>query len=238
MGWGRYPTNLLVRGGLARGVLAAVLAALAPTGDLASGPARDAPGTIATVDLDSAVGILGIIAAVLLVATALAPFLWAHLVGVALTTVVAATAGLIVVTGRTSDDFAKDADVSLERGGVLLSLAFWVGIVAVIVFLVGIRQIAMAQEVDEDAPPVEVEGPRRTSGKAIASLILGIAGFITFFASALAVAFGALAMGDIRVSRGALGGRGIAIIGLILGFVALSLLIALLGSGMLSASPS
>jgi hypothetical protein len=238
VGWGRYPSNLLVRGGLALGVAAALLAALAPTGDLASGPARDAANTIATVDLQSVVGVLGIIVGVLLIAAALSPFLWSHLAGVALTTVLAATAGWIVVGGRTSDDFAKDADVSLERGGVLLALAFWVGIASVILVLVGFRKVAMEQEVDEDAPPPEVEGPRRSSGKAISALVLGIAGFFTFFASSLAVAIGALALGDIRVSRGALGGRGVAIAGLVLGIVGLSVLIALLGSGTFSASPS
>jgi len=70
------------------------------------------------------------------------------------------------------------------------------------------------------------------------ALVLGIAGFITVFASTLAVAFGTLALGDIRASRGTLGGRGAAIAGLVLGFIALSLLIALVGSGMLSATPS
>ena len=96
----------------------AVLAALAPTGDLASGPARDAPRH----DRDGRPRRRGRRCSASSPPSCwsrrpLAPFLWAHLVGVALTTVVAATAGLIVLTGRTSDDFAKDADVSLERGG-------------------------------------------------------------------------------------------------------------------------
>ena len=157
----------------------------------------------------------------------------------------AATSGLIVLTGRTSDDFAADADVSLERGGVLLMLAFWVGLAGVIVTLVGFRRLAMGAAEAPVAPEAAAEGPeeeqpttRRTSGKATVALVLGIAGFITVFASTLAVAFGTLALGDIRASRGTLGGRGAAIAGLVLGFIALSLLIALVGSGMLSATPS
>jgi Domain of unknown function (DUF4190) len=235
-------TNTMVRAGIALGAVAGVLVALAPSGDLASGPARGAPDTIATIDLDSAVGLLGAAGAVLLIAAAAVSFLWAHLAGVALTTIVGATAGLIVLTGRTSDDFAADADISLERGGVLLVLAFWVGLAAILVSLVGFRRIAMAEP---EGPPdgetiseqEEVVAPR-TSGKATAALVLGIAGFITVFASTLAIALGTLALGEIRASRGSLGGRRLAIGGLALGIIALSLLVAFVGSGMLTASPT
>jgi Domain of unknown function (DUF4190) len=235
-------TNTMVRAGIALGAVAGVLVALAPSGDLASGPARGAPDTIATIDLDSTVGLLGAAGAVLLIAAAAVPFLWAHLAGVALATIVGATAGLIVLTGRTSDDFAADAEVTLERGGVLLVLAFWVGLAAVLVALIGFRRIAMAEpEVPPDGEVIaeqeEVVAPR-TSGKATAALVLGIAGFITVFASTLAIALGTLALGEIRGSRGTLGGRGIAIGGLALGIIALSLLIAFVGAGMLTASPT
>lgn len=241
---GYRSTNAFVRAGLAIGAAAAVLVALAPTGDLASGPGRDAADRTASIDLEPAVGLLGAAVAVLLVAAAVVPWLWAHLAGVALCTIVAATSGLIVLTGRTSDDFVADSDISLENGGRLLVLAFWVGLVAVIVTLVGFRRVAIAAS---DAPPPDgepvagqeaEEAAPRSSGKATVALVLGIAGFITVFASALAIAFGTLALGDIRASRGALGGRGIAIAGLVLGFLALSLLVALVGSGMLTASPS
>ena len=239
------PTNPIVRVGLLLGALAAVLVTIAPTADLASGPARGDPSRTAAIDLEGAVGALGAVGAVLLIGAALAPWLWAHLAGVALTTVVAATSGLIVLTGRTSDDFVADADVTLERGGVLLVLAFWVGLAGVIVTLVGFRRMAMeapgpSEEEAAEAVVVDEQGRprRRTSGKATVALVLGIAGFITVFASTLAVAFGTLALGDIRASRGTLGGRGVAIAGLVLGFIALSLLIALVGSGILSASPS
>jgi hypothetical protein len=235
-------TSFLVRAGLAVAAIAGVLMALAPSGDLVSGPARDDAGATATIDLEPAVGALGVAAAVLLAGAAAAPWLWAHLAGVALGTIVGATAGLIVLTGRTSDDFVADADVSLERGGTLLVLAFWVGLAGVVAALIGFRRVAMATEPPAEgapaAPAGAEEGRRRTSGKASVALVLGIAGFITVFASALAIAFGTLALGDIRASRGALGGRGVAIAGLVLGFVALSLLIALVGSGMLSATPT
>jgi hypothetical protein len=232
-----------VRAGLGIGAIAGVLVALGPSGDLVSGPSRDDPGATATIDLEPAVGALGLAAAVLLVAAAAVPWLWAHLAGVALATIVAATAGLITLTGRTSDDFVADEDVSLERGGVFLALAFWVGLAAVIVVLVGFRRVAVeaaaaAAEEEPSPPPPEEGARRRTSGKATVALVLGIAGFITVFASSLAIAFATLALGDIRASQGALGGRGVAIAGLVLGFVALSLMIALVGSGILSATPT
>ena len=241
------PTNVLVRVGLAIGAAAGVLVALAPSGDLASGPARGAPRTTRHHRPRAGRGRPGRRRRRCSCSRPrLAPWLWAHLAGVALTTVVAATSGLIVLTGRTSDDLAPDADITLERGGILLMLAFWVGLAGTIVTLVGFRQVAIGAAEPAGATEV-VAGPeeeqeehpaRRTSGKATASLILGIAGFITVFASTLAVAFGTLALGDIRASRGALGGRGVAIAGLALGFIALSLLIALVGSGMTSATPS
>jgi hypothetical protein len=132
---------------------------------------------------------------------------------------------------------------------VRLVLGFWVGLAGVIVTLVGIRRLAMQASAPSSGAEVAAEEPqvvdetgaparRQTSGKATVALVLGIAGFITVFASSLAVAFGTLALGDIRASRGSLGGRGVAIAGLVLGFIGLSLLIALVGSGMLSATPS
>jgi len=233
--------STLVRAGLGIGALAGVLVALAPTGDLAEGPARGAPDTVATVDLEPIVSALGIAAAVLLVVAAAAPVLWAHLAGVALTTILAATAGLIVLSGRTSDDFAADADVSLQSGGLLLVLAFWLGLAGVFVTLVGFRRVAMESSqaaLEEGSAAQEPGAAPRNSRKATIALVLGVAGFITVVASSLAIALATLALGDIRASGGRLGGRGFAIAGLVLGFVTLSLLAALVGLGALTAVPS
>jgi hypothetical protein len=235
------PASRTVRAGLLVGAAAGVLTALAPTGDLAEGPARGAEDMTATIDLEPVVGFVGIAGAVLLLATAVAPRLWAHMVGVALATILAATAGLIVVSGRTSDDFAVDADVSLRMGGVLLVLAFWVGLAAVVITLVGFRQTAMAasqEALETETPPPADDGIPRRSPKALIALVLGVAGFITVIASSLAIAFATLALGDIRASGGRLPGRGLALAGLILGFVTLSLLAALVGLGTLTAKPT
>lgn len=67
----------------------------------------------------------------------------------------------------------------------------------------------------ESFPPTK---PAATSGKAIASLVLGLVSFcIPIVGGLLAIVFGALALGQIKRGRGQVGGRGLAIAGLALG---------------------
>lgn len=85
------------------------------------------------------------------------------------------------------------------------------------------------------AVPGAISTQQSTSGFAVASLVLGITGFIigwfTFFISALpAVIFGHLARGRIKRANGTIAGNGMAIAGLILGYMQLALFgIAILG---------
>jgi len=72
------------------------------------------------------------------------------------------------------------------------------------------------------APPSQPLHPE-TSGKAIASLILGFF-FILLPASILAVVFGHLSYSEINRSAGRLKGRGMAIAGLILGYFGMALI--------------
>ena len=65
-------------------------------------------------------------------------------------------------------------------------------------------------------------GPARTSGLAIASLVLGII-WLCGLGSLLATIFGAVALSQISRSRGQLEGKGLAIAGLVLGILGLSL---------------
>jgi hypothetical protein len=69
------------------------------------------------------------------------------------------------------------------------------------------------------------QAPGRTPGQAVASLILGIVGlmFCPLIGSILALAFGYQAKGQIDASGGQLGGRGVALAGIILGWVSLVL---------------
>jgi hypothetical protein len=76
-----------------------------------------------------------------------------------------------------------------------------------------------------DAPqPAYVQAPP-TSNMALVSLIMGILGWVALpiIGSVLAVVFGHAALGGIDRSEGQAGGRGMAQIGLILGYVALAL---------------
>ena len=66
-------------------------------------------------------------------------------------------------------------------------------------------------------PPL---GPAETSGKAVATLICGL--FMWFFPAAVAaVILGHVSLSDIKRSAGRLGGRGMAMTGLVLGYVGL-----------------
>jgi type IV pilus assembly protein PilA len=72
------------------------------------------------------------------------------------------------------------------------------------------------------APPIPRQEPQ-TSGKAIASLVLGILGFILPAAIA-AIVLGHISRSEIRQSQGHLRGNGVALGGLILGYAGVVLL--------------
>ena len=69
------------------------------------------------------------------------------------------------------------------------------------------------------------------------SAALGAAGVVLVITSGAAIAYGVLALGDIRASDGRLTGRGFALTGVVLGSLVLSLLAAVGGVGSLTASP-
>ena len=75
------------------------------------------------------------------------------------------------------------------------------------------------------APPQAAPFPQaRTSGMAVASLVLGLL-WIYWIGSLLAVVFGHVALSEIDRSQGRTIGRGMAIAGLVLGYVGLGLLL-------------
>src|ERR1700693_5931647 len=75
------------------------------------------------------------------------------------------------------------------------------------------------KEVSVPVPVASAMGaPPETSGKAIASFILGLFLF-AFPMSILAVIFGHLSLSDIRKSAGRLKGEGLAIAGLVMGYL-------------------
>jgi hypothetical protein len=66
--------------------------------------------------------------------------------------------------------------------------------------------------------------PRSTNGLAIASLVLGIV-WVYWIGSILALIFGYVAKGQIDNSGGTQGGRGMAIAGIVLGWVGIAVLL-------------
>jgi hypothetical protein len=223
---------LVVRGGLLVAAVAGVLIALAPLLDLAEGPASSPEGSIATAGVGASVGLGAGLGAALLAAAAALRLLWAHLAGLVVATALALVAALLVISARRSDTFAEGADITLRGGGLLLIAGFWIALAAVAVSLFGVRLVAQA-----GPEPTLAPGRIQRARTAPLAAILGIAGVVIVVTSALAAAYGVLALGDIRASGDRLLGRGMATTGLVLGLLMLSLLAAVGGVGALTASP-
>jgi hypothetical protein len=77
-----------------------------------------------------------------------------------------------------------------------------------------------------NAPPVVQQPPStsETNGMAIASLVLGIL-WLYWIGSILAVIFGHIALGQIARSQGRSAGRGMALAGVILGYIGIAVLV-------------
>ena len=88
--------------------------------------------------------------------------------------------------------------------------------------------------------PYPPAGPSRpTNGLAVASLILGIVGWVPCgIGSVVGVVLGFVARGQIRAAQGRQGGDGLALAGIILGFVGIGFIVLLLVLGALSGSSS
>jgi len=73
---------------------------------------------------------------------------------------------------------------------------------------------------------IPYSGPTETSGKATASLILGVLAYIIlpFFAAIPAIIFGHLAFSDIKKSAGRLKGNGLATAGMVMGYAQIALI--------------
>lgn len=223
-----------VRGGVALSAVGAALLALAPLFDLVTGPAASPEGTVHVADVDPSVSLVAVTACLAMLVGAMREVLWMHLVGLVLAAGVALVAALLVIVARISDDFASDADLALEPGGLLMIGAFWTALAGIVVALVGVRMVAIA------APPPTLprRGPEQRARTAGLAGMLGAVAVVTVVTAGLAVAYGVLALGDIRASDERLTGRGMALTGVGLGILMLSLLAAVGGIGSLVASPA
>lgn len=223
-----------IRGGLALGALGAALMALAPFFDLVDGPAAAPRGGTYVAGIGISVTAIAVTACLAILVGVVREVLWIHLLGLVLATGVALVAGLLVIVARTSDHFAEDADVTVRAGGLLLVGAFWLSLTGIVIALVGVRMVAIA------APPatnLARTGPQQRARTAPLAGLLGALGIVAVVTSALAVAYGVLALGDIRSSGERLTGRGMAVAGVALGILVLSALAAIGGVGAWVAQP-
>ena len=92
---------------------------------------------------------------------------------------------------------------------------------------------AVASQPVAASTPAPFAEPPSTSGKAVASLLCGFL-FFFFPAAVAAVILGHLSLSDIKKSAGRLTGRGVAVAGLIFGYMGLILLPILLFAGLLT----
>lgn len=222
-----------IRGGLALGALAAALMALAPLFDLVDGPAALPRGGTHVAGVGISVSAIAITACLAILVGVVREILWVHLLGIVLTTGVALVSGLLVIVARTSGNFADDADLTMRAGGLVLVGAFWLALAGIVVALVGVRMVAIA------APPPTLArtGPQQRARTAGLAAMLGAVGIVIVVTSGIAVAYGVLALGDIRASGERLTGRGMAVAGVALGILVLSALAAIGGVGAWVAQP-
>ena len=170
---------------------------------------------------------IGVVAAVTCVAAAAAPWPWARIAGVGVSSLFAILVAFAVIGFRTSDELVADVDVTLGPAGWLMVIGSLLLFGGTALALIGLRRPARG--------PDPARAPQE--GKAVASLVLGIIGVILPVTAAPAIGLGLLAMDDVRSSGGRVGSRGMAVAGFVLGIVALSLWGLGLLLGMLLAQP-
>ena len=86
------------------------------------------------------------------------------------------------------------------------------------------QAVQIAGQYQDQAGGAQWSGPPQNSGKALASLICGVVFFFWPLSAIAAVVLGHLALADIQRSAGRLAGRGMAIGGLVTGYIGTSLL--------------
>jgi hypothetical protein len=215
-----YPPTLLGRAGFGVAAVGGVLVAAT------AGSTAVTQGGLSSIEVAGG-SWLGVIAAVLCVAAAAAPWAWARIAGVGVSSFFAIVVSFAVIGFRTSEDFIPGIDVSLGAAGWLMvigALLLYAGTVVSLVFL-----RTPAPGADPSALPGE--------GKGVAALVLGIVGVLLPFLSAPAIGLALFATDDVRAGDGRVSGRGMAIAGLVLGIVSLSLWGLGLVLGMLLAQP-
>ncbi|MGD9570846.1 MAG: DUF4190 domain-containing protein [Thermoleophilia bacterium] len=202
-----YPPTMVARAGFVIAAIGGVLTA-ASAGSVAV--EQETPFGINQISVAGG-SWLGIVAAVLCVAAAAAPWAWARVVGVFASAFFAGFIALALIGFRSSEDLLAGFDVSLGTAG-------WLMFLGSLLLFVG-TGIALARF----RVPATGPDPSRSpgGGKSVVSLVLGIIGVLIPPVAAPAVGVGLFALDDITASGGRLSGRGFAKAGIILGVLSL-----------------
>ena len=121
----------VVRGGLALAGVAGVLITLSPLADIVDGPGA-APGEgVHTAAVGTSVAVIASLGAAVIFAAAALRLLWLHMVALVLGTGLALVAAFLVISARTSDQFADGAELTMRGGGLLLVAGFWTALAGV-----------------------------------------------------------------------------------------------------------
>ena len=215
-----YPPTPLGRAGFVAAAAGGVLTAAT------AGSTAVRQGDFASIEVAGGSWI-GVVAAVLCVGAAAAPWAWARLAGVAVTSIFAIVVAFAVIGFRTSDDFIAGVDVELAGAGWLMVAS------SVLLFAGTALALAFLRKPARGPDPAASAG----DGKGVASLVVGIVGLLLPFLAAPAIGLALFAMDDVRTSEGRVGGRGPAVAGLVLGIVSLAIWGVGLLMGMLLAQP-
>jgi hypothetical protein len=154
---------------------------------------------------------IGVVAAILCLGAAAAPWPWARVAGVTASGAFALLVAFALIGFRTSDELLPGVDVSLGPAG-------WLMLAGSLLLFAG-TAVALARFRVPAAGPDPSRAP--SGGKAVVSMILGIVGVLIPVAAAPAVGVGLFALDDVTAAGGTLSGRGFARAGIVLGAVSL-----------------
>ena len=217
---GVYPPTVLGRAGFALAAAGGVLIAAT------AGSTAVDQGAYGYIEVAGGSWI-GIVAAVLCVGAAAAPWTWARVAGVGVSSFFAILVAFALIGFRTSEDLLKGEDVTLAAAGWLMLAGSLLMFAGTAVALAGLRRPARG--------PDPASSPRE--GKAVASLVLSVTSLMLPFLAAPGVALGLLAGDDVRATDGRVTGRGVARAGVVVGITSLALWGLGLLLGMLLAQP-
>lgn len=217
---GVYPPTLLGRAGFALAAAGGVLTAAT------AGSTAVEQGSYGYIEVSGGSWI-GIVAAVLCVGAAAAPWVWTRVAGVGVSSFFAILVAFALIGFRTSEDLLPGEDVTLATAGWLMLAGSLLLFGGTAVALAGLRRPARG--------PDPTSAPRE--GKAVSSLVLSVASVMLPFLAAPGIALGLLAGDDVRATGGRIGGRGVARAGVIVGAVSLALWALAMLLSMLLAQP-